>query len=58
MSKIDEYQANAAECQRMANASRNETDKRRWQEMADHWSSRADQRGHGTTAQTKLETDN
>jgi hypothetical protein len=39
MGKVDEYQANAAECQRMANASRNETDKHKWQEMADYWSS-------------------
>ena len=34
MSKNDEYLANAAECQRMARFTRNESEKRTWLEMA------------------------
>ena len=35
MRKYQEYLANAAECERMARTSQNDTDKRTWQEMAD-----------------------
>jgi hypothetical protein len=37
MSKSDEYRANAAECERMAHVTRNEFEKRTWQEMAESW---------------------
>jgi hypothetical protein len=37
MSKNDEYRANAAECQRMARFTRNESEKRTWLEMAESW---------------------
>jgi hypothetical protein len=37
MSKNDEYRANAAECQRIARYTRDESDKRTWLEMADSW---------------------
>jgi hypothetical protein len=37
MSKNDEYRANAAECERMARVTRNESEKRTWQEMAESW---------------------
>ena len=35
--KNDEYRANAAECQRMARFTRNESEKRTWLEMAESW---------------------
>jgi hypothetical protein len=37
MSKSDEYRANAAECQRMADVTRNLADKQTWLEMAASW---------------------
>jgi hypothetical protein len=37
MSKSDEYRANAAECQRTGNLSRNAADKQTWLEMAASW---------------------
>lgn len=37
MSKNDEYRANAAECQRIARFTRNESEKRSWLEMAESW---------------------
>jgi len=37
MSKNDEYRANAAECERMARFTRNESEKRTWQDMAESW---------------------
>jgi hypothetical protein len=37
MSKDDEYRRNAAECKRMADASRNETDKESWLKMSESW---------------------
>jgi hypothetical protein len=37
MSKNDEYRANAAECERMARVTRNESEKRTWHEMAESW---------------------
>ena len=37
MNKNDEYRANAAECQRMARFTRNESEKRTWLEMAESW---------------------
>jgi hypothetical protein len=37
MSKNDEYQANAAECERMAQAARDESERRTWRQMADSW---------------------
>jgi hypothetical protein len=37
MSKNDEYRANAAECQRIARTTRNESEKRTWLDMAESW---------------------
>ena len=37
MSRSEEYRANAAECQRMADRTRNEADKRGWLKMAASW---------------------
>jgi hypothetical protein len=37
VSKNDEYRANAIECRRMAEMSKNERDKQTWLEMAEHW---------------------
>jgi hypothetical protein len=37
MTKNDEYLANAAECQRMARFTRNESEKRTWMDMAESW---------------------
>jgi hypothetical protein len=37
MSKRDEYQANAAECRRMASITRKEVDKQNWLDMARYW---------------------
>jgi hypothetical protein len=37
MSKVDEYRAYAAECQRMANASAKHDDKRQWLNLAQSW---------------------
>jgi hypothetical protein len=37
MTKSDEYRANAAECQRMADISRNPAEKQTWLEMAASW---------------------
>ena len=37
MNKNDEYRANAAECARMARVTRNEFEKRTWEEMAESW---------------------
>jgi hypothetical protein len=45
MSKRDEYLANAAECQRMAHRTRNESERKTWQEMAESWLHLA--AGHG-----------
>ena len=42
MKKCQEHLANAAECERMARTSQNDTDKRTWQEMADSWRARAE----------------
>jgi hypothetical protein len=33
----DEYRANAAECERIARYTRNESERRTWLEMADSW---------------------
>ena len=37
MSKNDEYRANAAECQRMAEKTKNPGEKQTWLEMAGSW---------------------
>jgi hypothetical protein len=37
MNKVDEFRANAEECQRMADATQNPGDKRRWLQMAESW---------------------
>lgn len=37
MNKFDEFRANAEECQRMADATKNPGDKRRWLQMAESW---------------------
>jgi hypothetical protein len=37
VSKRDEYYANAAECQRMADTTRNDNERRIWQEIAESW---------------------
>jgi hypothetical protein len=42
VSKREEYLANAAECVRMARNSRNDSEKRTWQEMADSWTRMAE----------------
>jgi hypothetical protein len=34
---IDEISLNARHCQRMADSTRNEQDKQRWQTLADKW---------------------
>jgi hypothetical protein len=33
----EEFRANAAECQRMADTSRNDRERHIWKEMAEHW---------------------
>ena len=42
MTKTEEYRANAAECERMARTTRNESERRTWQEMAASWSRMAE----------------
>jgi hypothetical protein len=37
MDKFDEFRANAEECQRMADGTKNPGDKRRWLQMAQAW---------------------
>jgi hypothetical protein len=37
MSKRDDYLANAAECQRMVNITRNPDERRMWQGMTESW---------------------
>jgi hypothetical protein len=37
MNKNDEYRANAAECERIARYTRNESERRTWLDMADSW---------------------
>ena len=37
MKKLEEYRANAAECQRMAEQTENVTDKTAWLDMAAYW---------------------
>lgn len=37
MNNNDEFRANAAECQRMADATQNPGDKKRWLRMAENW---------------------
>jgi hypothetical protein len=37
MNKVDEYRAHAAECERMARATRNPDDKATWLKMAADW---------------------
>jgi hypothetical protein len=44
MSKIEEYRANAAECDRMAQTVRDEAERRTWREMAASWSRMAEQK--------------
>ena len=44
MSKVEEYRANAAECDRMARVTRDEADRRTWQQMAESWSRLAEQK--------------
>jgi uncharacterized alpha-E superfamily protein len=44
MSKIEEYRANAVECDRMARTARDEVDRRTWQEMAESWLRMAEQK--------------
>jgi hypothetical protein len=46
MSKRDEYLANAAECQRMVNITRNPDERRMWQGMTESWSRMAMNWGH------------
>ena len=41
VSKHEEYLANAAECARMARNSREESERRTWQQMADSWTEMA-----------------
>lgn len=44
MTKIEEYRANAAECDRMARTTRNESERRTWQEMAASWARMAERK--------------
>ena len=37
MNKYDEFRANASECQRMADGTKNSGDKKRWLQMAESW---------------------
>lgn len=37
MNKFDEFRANAAECERMAEATKNPADKKHWLKMAESW---------------------
>jgi hypothetical protein len=37
MDKFEEFRANAEECQRMADGTKNPGDKRRWLQMAQAW---------------------
>lgn len=37
MSKADEYRANAAECQRMADRADNDADRAKWLRLAQSW---------------------
>jgi hypothetical protein len=37
MNSNEEFRANAAECERMADATKNPGDKRRWMKMAENW---------------------
>jgi hypothetical protein len=37
MSKSDEYRANVAECERMARAARDDSERRTWRQMAESW---------------------
>jgi hypothetical protein len=53
MSKRDEYLANAAECQRIAARTRNDRERRTWQDMAGSWLRMAkdrDQESHRPSA--------
>jgi hypothetical protein len=43
MSKVEEYRANAAECERMARTARDEAERRTWKDMAESWSRMAEQ---------------
>jgi hypothetical protein len=42
MNKSDEYRANAAECERMAQVTHSDNEKRTWLEMAESWHRLAD----------------
>lgn len=44
MSKVEEYRANAAECDRMARSARDEAERRTWKDMAQSWSRMAEQK--------------
>ena len=44
MSKVEEYRANAAECDRMARTARDEAERRTWKDMAASWSRLAEQK--------------
>jgi peptidyl-tRNA hydrolase len=44
MSKVEEYRANAAECDRMARTARDEAERRTWQDMAQSWSRMAEEK--------------
>jgi hypothetical protein len=37
VSKVDEYRANAAECRRMADATKNAREKQMWRDMSESW---------------------
>ena len=42
MTKTEEYRANAAECERVARTTCNESERRTWQAMAASWSRMAE----------------
>jgi hypothetical protein len=37
MSKVNEYRANAADCRRMANSTKNSLEKHMWRDMSESW---------------------
>ena len=47
MSNDEEYRRHAAECQRMAEGTRNEHDKSRWLKMAENWMRMVVDKGSG-----------
>ena len=37
MNKVNEYRANAADCRRMANSTKNSLEKHMWRDMSESW---------------------